>query len=86
MSSEDKITVENVIDSAIVTGFKNVTALYMESLEQGLQRNVVINEAGDAQALLQEMIDQTEGTAVQQESAAQLADLDQKMARILGKN
>lgn len=85
MSQEDKITVENVVDSAIVHGFKNVTGLYMENIEEGLKRNVVINEAGDAQALLQEMIDQTEAGVVQQESAAQLSELDEKMARILGK-
>lgn len=86
MSSEDRITVENVVDNAIVTGFKNVTTLYMESLEQGLKRNVIINEAGDAQALLQEMIEQTEGSATQQQSVEQLADLDRKMSRILGRD
>lgn len=87
MSEQDaKITVENVIDSAIVHGFKNVSALYMENLEEGLKRNVIINEAGTAQSMLQEMIDQTEAGAVQQESAAQLDELDQKMSRLLSRS
>jgi len=83
--SESKITVNDVVDSAIVEGFKNVSAMYIESLEETLRRNVLISEAGDAQALLQEMIDATETTQVQQESVEQLNELENKMARILKK-
>jgi len=90
MSNQDtqvagKITVEDLVDSAIVQGFKNVGQMYMESLEEGLRKSIVINEAGDAQNFLQEMINCTQTTVIQQESAEQLDELNQKMSAILGR-
>lgn len=83
--NKDKVTVENFVDSAIIAGFKNVGPTYMESIEESIQRNIMIQEAGDAQSCLQEMIDSTETEQLQQESAEQLSELDQKMKRVLGR-
>ena len=80
---ESKITVNDLVDGAIVEGFKGVSTMYLESLEECLKRDIMISEAGDAQAMLQEMIDATEMTTVQQESINHLNELENKMSRLL---
>lgn len=55
--NDNTITIEDLVDGAIITGFRNGTASFLESLEMDLQNEAVIEEAGDAHNLLQSMID-----------------------------
>jgi hypothetical protein len=81
--SEQKLTVENLVDGAIIEGFKNATGMFLESLEDSLQKHVLIAEAGDAQSVLQEMIDSAEEEVVQEQSVEQLNELNEKLAKVL---
>jgi len=83
MANEERITVENLVDSAIIQGFRDVPAMFLENVEESLRRNVLINESGSAQELLQTMLDQTEAVAVEEQSNEQLNELNEKMRRVL---
>ena len=81
--AEEKITVENLVDSAIIQGFKEVPAMFLENIEESLRRNIIINESGSAQELLQTMLDQTEAGVVEEQSIEQLNDLQEKMKHVM---
>jgi len=78
-----KITVEDLVDGAIVAGFKNSIPMFLESLESELENSVIISEAGDAQTLLQAMIDDVEDEANAVQVSEQLSTLDEKLSKIL---
>lgn len=62
----DTINVEDFIDAAIIEGFRNGVQSFQESLEAELQNQAVIEESGDANTLLQAMIDdQVENNSTQ---------------------
>jgi len=77
------ITVEDLVDGAIVAGFKESIPMFLESLEEELSNSIIISEAGDAQTLLQAMIDDVEGEVDTFEATEQLSELDQKLSKIL---
>lgn len=78
-----QVTVEDIIDGAIVEGFKAVGEMYVGSLEESLRRNILVSEAGSAQSMLQEMIDATQEDQLQQESSMQLSELEEKLAKVI---
>lgn len=62
----DTINVEDFVDAAIIEGFRNGVQSFQESLEAELQNQAVIEESGDANTLLQAMIDnQVENNSTQ---------------------
>lgn len=62
----DTINVEDFVDAAIIEGFRNGVQSFQESLESELQNQAVIEESGDANTLLQAMIDnQVENNSTQ---------------------
>lgn len=81
--SNEKITVEDLVDAAIVEGYQRGAATFLESVESDLQTAVLLSEnEADAMDVLQVMIDESEGEAVHEESTEHLSELDQKMARL----
>ena len=81
--SNDKITVEDLVDAAIVEGYQRGAATFLESVESDLETTLILDEnEADAFDLLQHMIDESEGEAVHVESSEHLSELDQKMARL----
>ncbi len=81
--SEEKVTVENLIDGAIIEGFQNANAMFLESLEDSLQKNVIITEAGDAHSVLQQMIDDNVQDKIEEEAGEELESLTSKLSRVL---
>jgi len=79
----EQITVEDLVDGAIVAGFKNSIPMFLESLESELTNSIIISEAGDAQTLLQAMIEDVENEANSGDAIEQLSELDQKLSKIL---
>jgi hypothetical protein len=75
----NEITIENLVDGAIIEGFRRGTASYVESLETELGVQAVIQESGSAQDLLQSMINEqveSKSTAAVTEN---IAELDSKL-------
>jgi len=83
VEKNEQVTVENLVDSAIIQGFKEVPTMFLENIEESLRRNIIINESGSAQELLQTMLDQTEAGVVEEQSIEQLNDLQEKMKRVM---
>ena len=83
--SQDRVTVENIIDGAIIAGFQNGTSAFLESLEEQIRTSEVISEAGSAQDLLQDMINESEGQAIAGQSEEHLVSLDEKLSRIFSR-
>lgn len=71
----DQITIEDLVDGAIIDGFRLGTNNFVESLEAELQKEAVIEESGSAHELLQGMIDynvDSKSATVAQESVETL--------------
>lgn len=83
MADTQKVTVEDLIDGAIVAGFQRGANSFLESLENQLRSSVLISESGDAHTALQQMIDESEGVATSKMSAEQLDQLTDKLSRVL---
>ena len=83
VKTDEKVTVENIIDGAIIAGFKSANAMFLESLEDSLQKHVLINEAGDAHKVLQQMIDDTVTEKIEEDTMEELASLTQKLSSVL---
>lgn len=81
--SEEKVTVENLIDGAIIEGFQNANTMFLESLEDSLQKNVIITEAGDAHSVLQQMIDDNVQEKIEEEASEELDSLSDKLSKVL---
>lgn len=81
--SNEKITVENLIDGAIIEGFQNANSMFLESLEDSLEKHVIITEAGDAHSVLQHMIDATVYDKIEEEANEELSSLHNKLAQVL---
>ena len=81
---EQNVTVENVIDGAIIEGFKGGVDMFMESLEDSLRRDVILTEAGGAEKVLQDMINESQTSKVEQELANEAGDLQNKLKSVLG--
>jgi len=79
----DQISVEDFVDGAIVVGFKNSIPMFLESLESELENSIIISEAGNAQTLLQAMIEDVENEADSGDAVEQLNELDEKLSKIL---
>ena len=82
-ATESQVTVENLIDGSIIEGFQNANAMFLESLEESLQKHVIITEAGDAHAVLQQMIDESVQEKVEEEATEELNSLTDKLSRVL---
>jgi len=80
---EQNVTVENVIDGAIIEGFKGGVDMFMESLEDSLRRDVILTEAGGAEKVLQDMINESQTSKVEQELASEAEDLQNKLKSVL---
>jgi len=81
--SDSKVTVENLIDGAIIEGFQNANTMFLESLEDSLTKDVVITEAGDVHAVLQQMIDDSVEGKIEEEVNEELEELSAKLAKVL---
>lgn len=81
----DQITIEDLVDGAIIEGFRRGTASFMESLEMELQTEAAIEEYGngDASSLLQEMINATVTEKSSQQVTENVESLGQKMNFLL---
>lgn len=80
----DQISIEDLVDGAIIEGFRNGTNSFMESLEMQLQTEAMIEETGgDASAVLQEMIDSTVAEKSSVQATENVNDLGQKMNFLL---
>ena len=80
---EQNVTVENAIDGAIIEGFKGGVDMFMESLEDSLRRDVILTEAGGAEKVLQDMINESQTSKVEQELASEAEDLQNKLKSVL---
>ena len=76
-------TVEDFIDMAIVEGFSEAFPMFYESLENELRNSIIISEAGNAQALLQAMIDIQENEIVEEESVNRLEDIATRVGKLI---
>jgi len=81
---EQPVTVENVIDGAIIEGFRGGIDMFMESLEDSLRRDIILTEAGGAEKVLQDMINESQTSKVEQELANEAGDLQNKLKSVLG--
>lgn len=80
----DQITIEDLVDGAIIEGFRNGTANFMESLEMQLQAEAIVEESGgDPAAVLQEMIDSTVTEKSSVQATENVNNLGQKMNFLL---
>ena len=79
----DKIMVEDLIDGAIIAGFQLGSKAFLEGIEDQLRTSVAIMESGDANTMLQQMIDESEGVATSQIAMESLQALDSKLSKIL---
>jgi len=75
-------TVNDIIDGAIISGFKRVNESYISSLEDDLRKDVAIQESGDAQTLLQNMINYSENNVSGMDIAENLGDIEDKLSRL----
>lgn len=82
-NTQAPVSVENLIDGAILEGFQLGARAFLESLEDQLQSSVIISEAGDAQTLLQAMLNEAETSSTQQLSQEHLEELGSKLSRVL---
>lgn len=82
--SDQKVTVEDLIDGAIIAGFQRGSHAYLEGLEDQLRTSLIIQESGDAASLLQQMIDESENATVTQMTNEHLQELDGKLRKVLG--
>lgn len=83
MSEKEQVTVENLIDFGIIQGFQGGITTFMESMEEMLQRDVILTEAGGAEVLLQQMLVETETQTETQEVLENFSSLAEKMSRVL---
>lgn len=74
------LSVEDVIDGAILEGFNRGSASFLEGLEDSIRNSLVIQESGDAVGYLQQMINEAEGASVGQD----VNELQEKLSRVLG--
>jgi len=81
--SQERVTVENLIDGSIIEGFQSANAMFLESLEDSLQKHVIITEAGDAHSVLQQMLDENIQEKVEEEANVELGTLTEKLSRVL---
>lgn len=79
----EKVTVENIVDGAIIEGFKSGMGMFMENMEDALRRDTVITEAGGAEKMLQTMIDETQDTKKEELIAQEAEDLNTKLAAVI---
>ena len=79
----DKVTVENIVDGAIIEGFKNGVNMFMEDIENDLRKDIVITEAGGAETMLQSMIDNVQNTKKEDEIIKEAEDLSAKIAAVI---
>ena len=80
----DQITIEDLVDGAIIEGFRSGTASFMESLEMQLQQEAILEETGgDAGAMLQEMIDNTVAEKSSVQASENVNNLGNKMNFLL---
>lgn len=79
----NRTMVEDLIDGAIVAGFQAGSKTFLESLEDQLQTTVAIMESGDANTMLQQMIDESETIAVSQATMESLEELNNKLSKVL---
>jgi hypothetical protein len=79
----NQVTVENVIDGAIIEGFKSGIDMFMESLEDALQRDVILTEAGGAENVFQQMINETQIEDTRDQLATEAQELQQKLASVI---
>lgn len=78
-----KVTVENIVDGAIIAGFKTGMNQFMENMEDALRRDMTITEAGGAEAMLQTMLESTQTDKVKEDLTQEVNDLSQKLAAVL---
>ncbi len=84
MSEEkSKVTVENIVDGAIIDGFKSGINGFMENMEDALRRDMTITEAGGAEVMLQTMLESTQTEKVKEDITQEVNDLSQKLASVL---
>lgn len=79
----EKVTVENIIDGAIIEGFKSGVDVFMESIEDSLRRDVVLTEAGGAEKVLQDMVDESQTSKVEQDLANEASELQNKLKSVI---
>jgi len=79
----DKVTVENIVDGAIIEGFKNGVNMFMEDIENDLRKDIAITEAGGAETMLQSMIDNVQNTKKEDEIIKEAEDLSAKIAAVI---
>ena len=80
-----QISIEDLVDGAIIEGYRRGTASFMESLEAELQTESVIEEAGSAHDLLQAMIDNNVQEKSSQEVTENVSELNNKLSFLFGK-
>lgn len=79
-----QITIEDLVDGAILEGFRNGTANYVESIEAELQREAIIEESGSAHDLLQNMIDLSVQEKTSEAVSENVSELGQKLNLLFG--
>lgn len=79
-----QITIEDLVDGAILEGFRNGTANYVESIEAELQREAIIEESGSAHDLLQNMIDLSVQEKTSEAVSENVSELSQKLNLLFG--
>ena len=80
---EESVTVENIIDGAIIQGFRGGVDMFMESIEDSLRRDVILTEAGGAEKVLQDMINESQTSKVEQDLTNEANDLQDKLKSVL---
>lgn len=83
MANAKNVSVEDLIDSAIIAGFQRGAHSYLESVEDALQTSLIIQESGDASSLLQAMLDESVSASDSKLTTEHLEDLSSKMKSIL---
>lgn len=84
MPVEDKVTVENLVDGAIISGFTSGIQSFMESLEESLVQEVTMSKVGGAIPYLSQMLESVQVQKEIRETHDQMADLGSKLAKVLG--
>lgn len=83
MSDEKRVTVEDLIDGAIIEGFQTGIQSFMEEVNESLGKEVVLSEAGGAEAYLQAMLDLTIEERENFETQANISELTDKLSKVL---
>lgn len=78
----DQINIEDLIDGAIIEGYRAGVATFTESLENELRNEAVIEECGSAQELLQGMIDYQLSESISEEASENVQNLGAKLGRL----